>query len=52
MKRAGNAPSAPIVPGGSPDWFQAYGRTNTAVIQSLLREIEALKARLTAAGIV
>lgn len=48
MKRAGNAPSAPVVPGGSPDWFQAYGRSNAAVIQTLLNRVAELEKRLAA----
>lgn len=51
MKRVGSASSAPVVPGGSPDWFQAYGRSNSDAIRDLLKRIADLEARLKAAGI-
>lgn len=43
--------TAPVTPTDAPIWFQIYGEDNAAVIRALLAEIEALKKRLTAAGI-
>lgn len=50
MKRQG-MPTPPVTPADAPAWFVAWAQTNETVLRALLRENEALKARLTAAGI-
>lgn len=50
MKRA-NGTSVPVTPADAPAWFVAWAQANETVLRALLRENEALRTRLTAAGI-